>query len=159
MKLKSKISHLLIGICFVMSAQANPMQFSIYTFDGNISTYKLDDNPKIEIKENQLIIFNKSIEVSFVFSNLQKLVYQSSLSNIDAVQNIEQQPVLFLEDNYIKILPLQKVAQISIYDMNGMLIDTKELEANQHHLISISDLTQGLYIISLNNTTYKILKK
>ena len=159
MNLKTRIITLFAGICLGTTAQANSMQFSIYTLDGNVSTYKLDDNPKIDVKEDHLIIFNNSIEVSFDFSNLQKLVYNSEVTGIESIHSIEDQPVLLLEGNYIKISPLQKEAQISIYDTKGMQIETKCLDANQHHVISISDLTQGLYIITLNKTTYKIMKK
>lgn len=158
MNLKSKIFHSLIGICFVASAQANPMQFSIYTLDENVSTYKLDDSPKIEVKDDHIIIFNNSIEIKFDFANLQKLVYQSSSSNIDAIQKTLQ-PVLFLDNNIININPLEKEAQIDIYDTKGILLKSSILEANQLHEISISNLNQGLYIININNTSYKFLKK
>ena len=158
MNLKSKIFHSLIGICFVASAQANPMQFSIYTLDENVSTYKLDDSPKIEVKDDHIIIFNNSIEIKFDFANLQKLVYQSSSSNIDAIQKTLQ-PVLFLDNNIININPLEKEAQIDIYDTKGILLKSSILEANQLHKISISNLNQGLYIININNTSYKFLKK
>lgn len=159
MKLKSIIVHFLIGICLAISAQANSMQFSIFTHDGDISTYQLKDSPKIEVKEDCLIIYNNSIEISFEFSNLHKLIYQSSQSGVDISQNSEQRPILLLNDDYIVISPLQNDSQICIFDTKGILVESRNLSADQTHKVSISNLNSGLYIITLNNITYKILKK
>ncbi|MBR5551777.1 MAG: T9SS type A sorting domain-containing protein [Muribaculaceae bacterium] len=159
MNLKSIIVLFLIGIYLAISVHADTMQFSIYTHDGDISTYQLKDNPKIEVKKNYLIIYNKSIEISFQLSNLEKLIYQSSQSGVNLPQKMEKQSALILNDDDIIISPLQNDNQLCVYNTNGILLESRKIEANQSHKISISSLNSGLYIITLNNNTYKIWKK
>ena len=163
MKLKHVILQFFIGMCFVASAQDvqdEPVQFSIYTNDGEVSTFKFEDNPKIEVKEGQMVVSFNSIEVSFDYSNLQKMVYQSSSDVTTGVASVlDDQPVILLEGDEIKVNPLQKDAQISIYDTTGVLVESRNLKAGESHKISVADLSRGIYIITLNNTTYKILKK
>ena len=48
----------------------------------------------------------------------------------------------------------------SIYNLSGQLLKTKTLnEESQKHVIDISDLNDGLFILKFNGKTAKIIKK
>ncbi|WP_010522921.1 T9SS type A sorting domain-containing protein [Aquimarina agarivorans] len=93
-----------------------------------------------------------------------KLVEDATLSTFD-VTNPNELTTIF--PNPVKgelnvyLVDLQKEATASIYDNNGRLIKTKQLESKKDQLL-LDDLTSGIYFIKINNgssETYKSIVK
>ncbi|RLZ11724.1 T9SS-dependent choice-of-anchor J family protein [Faecalibacter macacae] len=79
------------------------------------------------------------------------IVEQSALStiNVDKVK-----PVIYQDNNIVKISGLEKIQKIKIFDLSGKLV----AEVNQSD-VNISSLAKGIYIVNFYNDTEVISKK
>ena len=67
--------------------------------------------------------------------------------------NIYPNPV-----NNILFVEVKEAAKAEIYTITGTKITEKTLQKGKNQL-EVSDLQKGVYIIKVNNSTFKIIKK
>ena len=61
--------------------------------------------------------------------------------------------------NDIVFTSLEKGTNIMVYAANGMLVMNKSVEDAGDCTLSLAGLSQGVYVISVNGKTLKIVKK
>lgn len=107
----------------------------IHQEDGNLVSFKLDDNPVITIRNGDL------------FVNTDTQQFSTSLDKIKDYQLTDNTTSI----NSMSIEGTDKI--IGIYTIDGKKMD---IDASQ---LNTSSLSRGAYIIKTKNKTYKLLKK
>lgn len=107
----------------------------IHQEDGNLVSFKLDDNPVITIRNGDLFVNTDTQEFS---TSLDKIKDYQLTDNTTSI-------------NSMSIEGTDKI--IGIYTIDGKKMD---IDASK---LNTSSLSRGVYIIKTKNKTYKLLKK
>lgn len=107
----------------------------IHQEDGNLVSFKLDDNPVITIRNGDLFVNTDTQEFS---TSLDKIKDYQLMDNTTSI-------------NSMSIEGTDKI--IGIYTIDGKKMD---IDASQ---LNTSSLSRGVYIIKTKNKTYKLIKK
>lgn len=107
----------------------------IHQEEGNLVSFKLDDNPVITIRNGDLFVNTDTQEFS---TSLDKIKDYQLTDNTTSI-------------NSMSIEGTDKI--IGIYTIDGKKMD---IDASK---LNTSSLSRGVYIIKTKNKTYKLLKK
>ena len=132
---------------------------TIHQKDGQQFNFGFDDKPVITYTDNDLVLKTTKTEVQYPLASLAKFTFTDVE---DAVIPVKQEGnVAQLElDNYtVSITGAKAGIAVTVIGFDGKTIGTYKTDSDGSVTFSIADLPQGLYIISSENLTCKILKK
>lgn len=157
MKLKLKTTILLLCCCFSAFAKESKTQLVVWAKDGTHVAFALAEKPKVTFTGTNLTITAKDVEVSYTLENMYHLTYEDEMSM--AVTDLLTNRLTFAFDGEFLLFPdLKANSTISIYS-NGLPVFQKIVQRNGEYAFSLSNLAAGVYIISVNGLTQKILKR
>ena len=128
--------------------------------DGSkIATYALVERPKVTFNENRFGVECKGVEIEYYeLGELARFTYEKDSET--AVRNVlMDNPTFKMNRESILFSSLKDNSTISIYSINGSLVLRKTLQQAGEYTLPISKLTAGVYMINVDGSTYKIVKK
>ena len=148
----------LILSLFVLALPAisDDMILQIWQSDGNVVSINLNEQPVTTYSEGNLTITTTKTIITYPLEKVVKYTYVSA-EGIDSLEGMKSH---FSQDGETLIfsgLPLG--TEIAIYSSAGMVMQ-KVKAVNQHKTtVSVSDLPPGVYLVKVNEITYKITKR
>ena len=131
----------------------------VWAKDGSKVAFALSKKPKITFTEADLQIMGQGIDVSYELDNLMRFTYD--IVNDETVfKDIQTENVNFNLTGESLLFPeLKANSTVSIYSINGTLIFSKIVHEAGEYSFPLSNLNVGVYLVSVNGLTYKIMKK
>lgn len=157
--MKSILLSVLLS-CLTLSALAKEAKshLVIWVMDGSKVAYALNEKPKVTFSDSEMVITANGMEVNYPLDNLARFSYESDTDT--TVRNLKTGRVAFrLEGESLLFPGLEANSSVSIHDLNGMQVFKKTVRTTGEYYFSLSDLNSGVYIITVNSTTYKIIKR
>ena len=71
----------------------------------------------------------------------------------------EEEPEMEYRNSELVVTGLKVGTNVDIYDLSGKLVRHLESRRNGSYRLSLSDLSKGVYVVKVNQTTLKILKR
>lgn len=162
MSLKNKLIQLsifMLGIIMGPTAAIAEAKDALVliTNDGHKTTYALSDEPTISFSENNLVIKSGRYELSFPLSSVKDISYQTvgSLEQID----MTHEPPFVVDDNILHFSGLGENTTVTIHSVDGRLIAKPKISSSGPYKIDLKEFIPGVYIVTVNNTSYKIIKE
>lgn len=128
--------------------------------NGGVTTAPLSTSTVISFKTQGLeISTNGSASTNVAYANAEKITFKTSESSVAI---IDAKSTLRLRRNPVEsILEMQghdgKCAKLAVTSLSGqVMISLKEWNGEA---IDVSCLTSGLYLLNINNQTFKFIKK
>lgn len=119
----------------------------------------LNDQGKIFFSGNNLVINQSNGQTrTIAISDIRKLYFQTNLS-INNDISFDNSIILYpnpATDN-IKLSNIKNHSLICIYSMDGKLLINQFSSSDQS--INVGSLKKGLYIVKVNNKTFKLIKQ
>ena len=146
--------------CFSLLAKAEDKltHIVVWAKDGTSVAYALDEEPMITFSETDMIIKSKSIEVNFVLENMDRITYGDS--DASGIRSIKSDEPIYRWDGEALIFPsLVCNSTVSLYSLNGRMVFTENIKESGEYSFSLSNLNAGVYVVKVNNITYKLIKK
>lgn len=85
---------------------------------------------------------------------------QSGQSSIESVSASTDAPEIISANSTITVMGLSRDDSLTIYGIDGRLVSSRALRAADGTIeVSIADLTPGVYVVNILDSTLKILKK
>ena len=148
----------LIFVSYNIMAQENNTQLVVWAKDGTKVAYMLSEKPKITFTDTDLVITANDIEVNYALDNMARFTYESNGNT--AIRNIESDEVSIKLDGESLLFPdLKANSSIAVYTLNGTLVVKKTIRQDGEYVFPVSSLSDGVYMISVNGLTYKIVKR
>ena len=148
----------LIFVSYNILAQENNIQLVVWAKDGTKVAYMLSEKPKITFTETDLVITANDIEVNYALENMARFTYESNGNT--AIRNVESDELSIKLDGESLLFPdLKANSSIAIYTLNGTLVMKKTIRQDGEYVFPVSSLSDGVYMISVNGLTYKIVKR
>lgn len=146
------LSMLIVGI-----VQAANFSFVVWTNDGEQIAYDLDVRPKLSYRADMLILSTIDETVEYPKTGIAKFTLQSKQSQLEC-NVIENNPITQVGGR-IFLNGCQSGTLVRICDINGRVLFIKSIDDTGTMEISLTEYPKGIYIISVNKFTYKIIKK
>ena len=157
--MKSKLLVLLLSF-FCLSAMADEpkTQLVVWAKDGTKVAYALAENPKVTFTETDLVITTKGVEVNYALENMARFTYENEI--VTAVTNLQTGALSLKLDGESLLFPaLSANSTVSLYSLNGTLIFSKTVRKAGEYSFPLSGLNTGVYVVTVNGLTYKIVKR
>ena len=129
----------------------------VTTLDGTTMEYFLDNDTKVKIEKPNLVIETENVVLNYELENMKQVRYGKKFVT-DGIHstNIEGNPFT-LKDETLFFKDLAENTQIGIYTTDGKTIVSRQCSGDAS--LPLNNLTAGVYLVKINNESYKILKK
>ena len=123
--------------------------------DGSTVIVSFEENPVIKLQPDKLVVQTDVATTEFNRANVARFNYVTDLSGIDAIAQEQFQIKNNGDALYFNNLPTD--SEITLYSTEGKLL--KRCAATGNYTINIADLPSGIYIVSVNGISTKIVKQ
>jgi len=125
--------------------------------NGSTTAFFLKDRPQVKFSGTDLKVSSATGDVTFALADVKTFTYaKKDPSGVDE-QVLDPAGVAF-ENNVLVISQLKANAIACVYAMDGKLV--RQLRATRYgtYRLNLSELPSGLYLVKVENVTYKITK-
>lgn len=147
-------------ICASVVAKADIISTNliIWAKNGTKVAYALAEKPKVTFTETDLVIMTKGVEVSYPLESMARFTYEEDSET--SVTELKAHDVSFKTNGESLLFPeLKANSNVSVCNLNGTLVFQKTIMQNGEYVFPLSNLDAGVYLVKVNNLTYKIVKK
>lgn len=134
--------------------------FVIWAKDGTkIAEYALMLKPKVTFDKNRFTVISDGVEIEyFELGNLARFTYEKSSGT--AISSILTDETIFrFSGESIYFPSLKENSTISVFSLNGTPVFRKTVQQDGDYLFPIPNLNAGVYVVHVNGSTFKIIKK
>ena len=125
--------------------------------DGTTQTYELAEQPVITVVGTELKIVANHADVSIPLSDVVHYTFQKRTTGIDEVDT--NQEVIDYKDGVLTLSGLETGTPISLYTIDGRLLQAHTVADDGTYRQSLASLRQGVYVVKVNHKSYKIMKR
>lgn len=151
---------LLFSTCFsclaLTPSTSESQNLIVWLKSGEKVRYNLEESPKTTFTQTSIVIETNSIKVDYSLNQVIKYTYEKTTTDVKSSKMDEM--IVSQEGNNLIFNNLKKGSTIQIYSLDGTLLETKNSNTNST-IISLSNYPNNVYLVKINNTTYKIIKQ
>ena len=129
----------------------------VWLSDGEKVYFDLNDNPQTSFSESGVSIETNMLKISYPFNHIIKYTYEDSSTDIVDLKANEMR--VYMNENGLVFDNIKHGTLINIVTIDGKIIDTLKVDNGKNFTIPLNKYTNGVYLIKINNITYKILKQ
>ena len=158
--MKTKFLFLCLLLPIGMIGQNNKStHLVIYDNDGIKVSYCLQDFPKIFVDQNCLKIQTPLVGVDYDISDIGRYMFEYMEKIPTGAKEIANDENKCQIVNNAVYMNLSGNSMINLYTINGMLVFSKYIQQSGEYFYSLDNLSFGVYLLKINQTTCKIVKK
>ena len=140
--------------------------FVAWLNDGSRYAYALDQHPVVTYSNGELHLSTSQEEITYPADDVHKFTF--SLSDITdegqkppttQVSSIELDAQISLQQGDIHFASCRAGSPISLYTLDGKLLQAVEADANGNARLATDSYPAGVYIIKTETITHKIIKR
>ena len=158
--MKTKLLMLLLPF-FCLSAMGDEpkTQLVVWAKDGTTVAFALAEKPKVTFTNTHMVITTNNADgMEFPLEETTRFTYEPL--PVDAVRDILTDNVSFRIDVESLLFPTLKAnSTVSIHSLDGTLVFKKTVQTAGEYSFPLSNLNAGVYVVSVNGLTYKIVKR
>lgn len=155
-----KVLLCIMAIILPLLLSAEKTHLVITAKDGTQVAFALQEQPKVTFVESELQLKTTNLDVSYSLVNMVNFKYEKRDIIPSSVINLQgQESVYLLEEDYIVFPFLAKDTEVSLYTINGIMIFSKKVNQSGEYLFPLSHLRSAIYVLKVNDLTYKIIKR
>ncbi len=157
--MKVKLLAMLLSFTSLSAMADEPKtQLVVWAKDGTQVAYALAEKPKVTFTETDLIIKTDDVEVNYSLENMARFTYEND--ETVSITNLQTGKSSFKLDGESLLFPALKTnSTVSLYSLNGTLVFNKTVRTAGEYSFPLSGLNAGVYVVTVNGLTYKIVKR
>lgn len=130
---------------------------TIWNHDNStIKVINLKDEPLVTILDESMNIKTSEIELNYGIKEVRKFTYSDFETGIG---NVKHQVDYHQKGIKIVLRNIKSMKGVALYGVNGMAIPINIKQQGDDYVISLENLSSGVYLLNVNGQTTKILKK
>ena len=155
-----KFIYLLLIAASPLNMMADDDGFVIRMNNGAADAFKFSETKKITFSGDGLnvIDLNSNVMSTYLFDDIEKIVFESNFTGIDGVVSEGENVQFCLSDDGQKIMlgGVSNGCSMRLYNVTGtMVMNMSRFDGTE---IDVSNLPAGIYVLSVNNQTFKFKK-
>ncbi len=128
----------------------------VSTLDGTTMEYLIDKNTKVRMEKPNLVIETEGATLSYDLEKMGQLRYGRRLVTDGISEAASDKPFSFDNETlYFEQLPENSL--IEVYTVDGKQTTSRLCSGSTQ--IPLRALSRGAYVVKVNNSTYKIVKR
>ena len=139
-------------------ADGEKTQLVVWFKDGTKVAFAMKEKPKITFIDSELVITTKE-DKHYSLENMAKFTYESLPDGIKNLLTDDPVPSFFINDETLLFPSLKAGSTVSLTSLNGTSIFKKTVRSDGEYAFPIANLQDGVYLVTVNGKTYKIVKK
>lgn len=155
---KILLSFVLVLLAGAASAQSRMV---VWEKGGNKVTYLLSEQPTTTFENGKLILRTNSATVSYHLENVLRYTYEGvSNQPVDGVHLLPEEAQVEIDrtGQTVTFRNLRLGSTVSLYGMNGMLLEQQRADGSATVTLSISHRPSGVYVVKTGNQTIKLAR-
>lgn len=148
------LTFMSIASCFAVDEQTHLV---VWAKDGSKASYSLQDRPLIEFVENQILIKSNNLDIYYDLQSISHFTYEDIMGT--GVKNLLIEEQFKMTEDALLFSGIPVNSNLTISDINGKNVYNIKVENTGKFAIPIKNFSKGLYIIKINNYSYKFIKK
>ena len=155
--MKKIVLPLLIGLAVPLVSSASTALI-VHAKDGSKVSYILSERPRVSFSEDSLIITSEATVVNYPLTDMWKFTF-SEEDEDTGVNNIPaDEASLSINSGVIVLSGCKEGSTARICTTGGTVVHNEKLSSDSW-TYPLSLLPSGIYLVTINGTTFKIAKK
>lgn len=131
----------------------------VWAKNGTNVAYALEKLPQLEIGATTLSLTCGTEKVTYLFENIDRVTYATTdLSSIADVK-VADKHMFVIGEREIDFPVSAEDRTLSLYDAGGKLCLSFAVRKGDAYSLPLSSLSEGMYIIKVNGSTCKVIKR
>lgn len=143
----------------VMVASETDTKLIVWKCDGTKEVISLEEKPVTTFDKDGITINTSRISITYPKNEIAKYTYEGILNGIDFVNATNNGVQFYQEGNTIIITNYSKDSNVYVYTAGGTTKDTVVSKYGSTVRVTFDNYPEGVYILKINNATYKFLKR
>jgi len=155
---KELLLSLMLFFSLFAKAEEPATHLVVWAKDGTKVAYALAEKPKVTFTETDLVITANGVEVNYTLEKMARFTYEND--ETVSITNLQTGKSSFKLDGESLLFPALKAnSTVSLYSLNGTLVFNKTIRTAGEYSFPLSGLNAGVYVVTVNGLTYKIVKR
>ena len=133
-------------------------QLVVWMKNGEKVYYNLKEYPKTTFSGSNVVITTNTMEVAYPLEQVLRYTYENLASDIEALLT-DKEVYVSREGDVITFQNLHSAQPIQVFSIDGKLLETHSVNDKQSTSLSLNAYPTGVYIVKVNGTTYKMMKR
>ena len=158
--MKQKRLHILAVLAALLMAsiaKADDIALHVLLSDGQVVAINLNEEPLTTYKDGNLVITTTKNTVTYPLEKVKRYTYASASSGITSPKGVEA--TFSADGETLTFKGLKTGTSIMLYNVAGQLLRKVAPTTEGHAAVSVSKLPTGVYVVKMNDATYKITKR
>ena len=149
---------LLAVLCLCSSAiKADDMVLQVWLADGQTMSINLSEEPRTTYSDGNLVIMTTKTTVTFPLEKVKKFTYRDASNGINQPNVVKA--AFSADGETLSFSDLKSGTTILLYNVAGQLLRSVTPDSGNRAVVSVSQLPTGVYVVKMNDATYKITKR
>ena len=136
-----------------MSAQGQTLV--LHHADGKTTEVELYTMPRIQMAADKMIITSQDVSQEFAKADVVRFTYKGFGTGISAVQPETRYRV---DEDRVTFYGINGTDRISVYNAGGVQIPVRLTTQGNDAVLSLAQLPQGVYLVTINGRTLKFIR-
>lgn len=150
--------HLLLTafMIFSLTAIAEKYNFVVWTKSGEKIDFPISEKPKLTHSDNGFVLSTPIATIEYPKHDIKKFTLE--INNPGGIEDVTMTNSNISQQNNTLFLSGFRIGSIvRIFNIDGQLLTSETILDNEVFTLDLSNLNKGIYIISTESITYKII--
>ena len=140
-------------------AQDVTQRLVVWQKSGEKVYFDLNEEPETTFEDGKLVIKTTRTTVYYQLANVLRYTYEGTMDAIDGPK-LKPGEVRFLQGtDQMAFDGLPDGTTLEVYSLDGKKLFTKQALGGQRTVLSLASHPAGTYIVKVDDTTYKFMKR
>lgn len=126
--------------------------------NGNTSTFELATKPQVTFDATNLMIHSEKEDVSIPLTDIVRYWFKISDASGITEKDVDKSAIDY-KGGTLVLSGLKAGTEVHVYAADGREVQAMTARHDGTFRLSLSQLPTGVYIVKMNSTTYKIMKR
>ena len=158
-KLNNVLALLVLLTVFCVGTRAAQVETLVVKLkNGSETAFFLKDKPQVKFEGTNLKVTSSAGDATFALADVLQFTYDKrDTSGIN--ETVTEPTGVIFKDDVLVVSQLKVNAVVSVYGLDGILVRQWKAPHAGIFRLSLSELPSGLYLVKVDNITYKIMKR
>lgn len=145
-------------IVFLCTVAQGVWSQTLLIWDETSVLQKIDlkKKPVVTLLNDKFVVIGEGISLEYGITDVRRFTYEGLK---DGINNAVTQPVVRRYDNRIVFCGIKSEGAVSLHKLDGKSVPVKLVPQGSDMVLRLNDLPTGVYLLTVNGRTTKLMKK
>ena len=151
-----KISFLIIVFLCTVAQGAWSQTLLIWDETSVLQKIDLKKKPVVTLLNDKFVVVGEGISLEYDITNVRRFTHEGLK---DGINNAVTQPVVRRYNDRIVLCGVKSEGAVSLHMLDGKSVPVKLIPQGSDMVLRLNDLPAGVYLLTVNGRTTKLMKK